>query len=144
MKRLVRYLGPAGFQRRAYLVANAWELVIAVAAIVAAVAFFLYPDSGTRTAVGQVLHPYDIAWNLAYGTSGFFVVFGLVRPSPRVELAGLWLLGAAVTINAVAVVALAGGRAVFPLLTYIAIIIACFVRGHTITTAGRDLTTEAP
>lgn len=138
MRRFPKYLTNGGFRRRAYLAANAFELLIALLAIFSALAFFIYPDTGTRTAVGQVLHPWDWAWSAGYGVAGVFISYGLIRPWPRVELAGLWLLGAAIAINAVAVVSLAGSRAIFPLMTYVALVAACYVRGHAILTAGRD------
>lgn len=126
-----------GFRRKPYLIANAFELVIAALAILSTVAYVVYPESASASAVGRALHPYDAVWIFGYGIAGLGITVGLVRPSPRLELAGLVLMGAAMTINAVAVVSLRGSHAVLPLLSYLAVGIACYVRGYGIVRAGQ-------
>lgn len=117
--------------RSQYALANAFELLLALLAIISAVAFFVSP-SVQRSAVGVALHPFDQVWNAGYGLAGLLIVVGLTTPRPRLELAGLSLLAAAVAINAAAVVSVAGARGLTAVLSYVAIVAACAARAREI------------
>lgn len=94
--------------RSASLSANAFELFVCLLALVAAISFFINPDTYDDTAVGQFLHPYDFVWNMMYGLGALLVVVGLVRLKPQIEVAGLCLFTSAVSINFVATLTVYG------------------------------------
>ena len=117
--------------RSAALSANAFELFVCLLAIVAAISFFVNPDTYDDTAVGKFLHPWDFAWNLMYGVGALLVAAGLIRLKPQWEVAGLCLFTSAVSINLVATLAVYGR---ISLLTaapiYVGFALASVIRGH--------------
>lgn len=121
--------------RRAYLEAHVFELSLAIVAMVTAATFFASPDTLEHSAIGRAVHPFDYAWNGLYIVGGFLIVIGLVRPSHRLELAGLIMFGSAITVAGIALAAL--GSAGWPLKvvslgTYIAIATGCAIRAGAI------------
>lgn len=66
-------------------VTNAFELLIALLSLIAAVGFFLYPESLYRSSVGRALHPYDYAWDGALRLAGVAIVLGILMPRPRIR-----------------------------------------------------------
>lgn len=118
--------------RRAYLEAHVFELLLAALAALAALGFFFQPDELARTAIGRAVHPFDYAWNVLYLTGGVLVTAGLVRPSYRLEVAGLVMLGAAIAGAAAALLAYRGANGLASLAIYTAAAGACFVRIHSI------------
>jgi hypothetical protein len=121
----------AGDARRAYLEAHVFELSLAIVAIVTAATFFLSPATLEGSAIGHAVHPFDYAWNGLYLAGGLLIVVGLVRPTHRLELAGLIMFGAAITVAGVALAALgSAGWAlkIVSLGTYTAIATGCVIR----------------
>lgn len=114
--------------RRAYLEAHAFELLIAVLAAVSALAFFLDPGALARSPIGRTVHPFDTAWNVLYLAGSALVVAGLVRPSYRLEVAGLLMLSSAIATGAVAVIAVRGVAGASSITIYVAAAAACLVR----------------
>ena len=118
----------AGDARSGYLQAHAFELLIAVLAAVSALAFFLDPGALARSPIGRAVHPFDTAWNVLYLAGSALVVAGLVRPSYRLEVAGLVMLSSAIAAGTVAVVAIRGAAGVSSITIYVAAAAACLVR----------------
>jgi hypothetical protein len=116
--------------RRGYLRAHVFELLIALLAAIAALGFFLDPNALERSPVGMTVHPWDQAWNALYFGGGVLIVDGLVRPSARLELAGLWLLASAVLAASVAVLYVRGAGGLASIAIYVAVVGACWVRGR--------------
>lgn len=115
---------------RGYLLGNAFELWIALAAILTALTYFYDPAALTDSSVGRVAHPIAFTWNTGYLTAGVLITTGLWRPSPRLELAGLSLFSSAVLINAVAIVAVRGSAAIGVVFTYVGLAAASAMRAY--------------
>lgn len=98
---LLTRLGFRGIRRR-YLIANNWELWVCLLGIVASINYVIQPENLSDSSVGHMRFP-DAIWNLLYGIGSVMVVAGLLRLSPRLEIAGLWLFSAAVAINLLAI-----------------------------------------
>lgn len=117
-----------GIRRVHPAAANSFELFVALLSINAGIAFLLSPDDLEHAAVGQLLHPWDFAWNVLYIVGGVLIVLGLTRARVRVELAGLWLFASALAIADMAVVAAAGVMAAAAVAVYTAALLACVTR----------------
>lgn len=118
--------------RRAFLESHVFELLLAALGVLAALGFFFEPGELAHTAIGQAAHPFDYAWNVLYAAGGALVVAGLVRPSYRLEVAGLVMFGAAVIGAGVALVAYRGHNGLASFAIYLATGGACFVRIYVI------------
>lgn len=123
--------------RRLYLAANVFEGLIGVMGVLAALAFFLDPHALERSPIGQAIHPFDVFWNLLYLAGGVGIIVGLALPSARVELASLFLFGAAVLGNAAAVLMIRGVSGAASISIYAAVVGAFVVRGWLIVRATR-------
>jgi hypothetical protein len=127
-----------GRLQRSYALANAFELMLAVLAITAAVGFLVWPETVAQSPIGKALHPFDYIWTLGYGAAGVLITIGLLGIRPRLELAGLSLLAAAVSINAVALWSVVGLHVgVIAFINYLAIVLACVVRAAVILRSSR-------
>lgn len=122
-----------GIRRVHPAAANSFELFVALLSINAGIAFLLSPDDLEHAAVGQLLHPWDFAWNVLYVVGGLLIVVGLMRRSVRVEVAGLWLFASAVAIADLAVIAVAGLVGAAAVAIYTAAFLACASRIWTLT-----------
>ena len=120
----------ATYGRFSYLASNAFELFLCGLTLYAAIQFVVSPDALYESTVGRLLHPWDYAWIALYGVSSALVVFGLVLPSPRLEVAGLLGYAAGVLVNLIALVALVGNQSVIGICTYSALSLAALVRAH--------------
>lgn len=116
-------------RRATDLFGASFELLIALAAIVTAVSYFANPALLADAAVGDQAGPLAIAWSALYGAAGVAIFYGLIRPALRFELAGLSLLAAAALVNAVAIYVLRGPSGLGSILTYLALVPACGMRG---------------
>lgn len=116
--------------RRAYLRANVFEALVAIAAVSTGLAFFLAPESLTNSAIAASTGPLVLAWGLLYAGGGLLVIAGLWASNPRLELAGLSALGASTAIDGIALVAERGPAGYRVALTYLAVAIACPIRAR--------------
>jgi hypothetical protein len=113
--------------RSSYLLANAFEVWVAVAAITSSVATFLAP-AASKTSISKV-GPWDgNVWSVMYFAGAVLMLWGLSKPDPRSEIAGLSLLGCATAMNALAIVAVNGTVGVPSMLTYLGIAAAALCR----------------
>lgn len=110
---------------RAYLVANAFEWLLAIQALLTAAVFFSDPHSPDTfvAASGPVI---GWVWNILYTVAGLAVIGGMVRLSPRVEAAGLVLIVAALSVNVAAIGAYQPSWSAFAF--YAAAVLACGLR----------------
>ena len=83
---------------------NLFELWVGLAGIIAGIVFFYSPASINHDVVTAVVGE-DVAaiWVFGYAIAGAMIWWGLLRPSPRWETSGLWLLGTATAVNGIAV-----------------------------------------
>ena len=112
--------------RRTYLLANVFELFVAVLAALASLTFFLDPSQLADSAVGRALPPFDYAWNVGYGLGALLVAAGLWKIDGYLEVAGLSLFTAAVLINGIAIIAVGGS--VGTIFVYVAFAASCLLR----------------
>lgn len=129
--------------RRAYVEAHGFELLFGILAALSALSGLLDPSSLAKSAVGEALHPFDLAWNAAYLVGALGIIFGLLRPSPRVEAAALIVLSGAVLANAVAVVALRGVSGATSVATFATAGVIFLVRARLIYTGVQDFSAAA-
>lgn len=115
-------------KRRAYLEAHVFELLIGVLTVVSALTFFASPGDLARTPIGHAVHPFDTAWNALYLGGGILVAVGILRPSYRLELAGLLFLSSAIAGAGAAIALEVGTRGASSISIYAATAAACIVR----------------
>jgi len=125
-----------------YALANSFEAIIAIAAMLSGAGFFFDPDALARSAIGQKLdNPVDDLWSAMYLLSGICILFGLLFHGkqwriPRdgaisgvsLEIAGLVFLATAGAANALAVVIVSGWSAT--IVTYSAVVFGSIVRAR--------------
>lgn len=108
---------------------NVFELWVALAGIVSGIYYFVDPNSLQRNSVAnQIGNHWAEVWSWLYFCSGVMVAYGLLRPSPRVEVAGLSILGSTTAVNAVAITAVFGTRGVATIATLATLTVASWVR----------------
>lgn len=108
---------------------HVFELWVGLAGIVSGIVFFYEPASINRDAISiTVGHAAAEAWVLSYLVSGLLIWFGLLRPSPRWEVAALWLLGSATATEGIALIAVFGWHGVATAATLIALTVAAWLR----------------
>jgi hypothetical protein len=81
-------------------------------------------------------------WSVAYFASGLIIWFGLLRPSPRVEIAGLYLLGSATSINGIAILSVFGLRGASTSITLFTLTVASWIRASFVMRASLNLAKE--
>lgn len=112
---------------RAWLKANAFEAALAIEALVTAAVFFLNPGS-PNAAVALGGNTLAWIWNCLYALGGLAVLAGILRVSVPLEAAGLLVLPAALTVNALAIALYEPTWSAF--VVYAALTIACLVRAQ--------------
>jgi hypothetical protein len=111
------------------VVLNIFEMWVALAGIISGLVFFISPSSIDKNAIAQTIgHDLSAAWNLSYFAAGLIIWWGLLRPSPRWEIAGLYLLGGATAINGLAISSIFGLRGVPTAATLLALTVASWLR----------------
>lgn len=119
---------------------NIFELWIGLAAVISLCVFLADPNGIEHSSVSDVIgHTWTEVWQVGYGISGMLIWFGLLRPSPRWEIAGLSILGSTTSINGVAIVHYFGLRGAAPALTLLALAVASWSRGLFVYIAARRL-----
>lgn len=122
---------------------NVFELWVALAGIVTGVVFFYSPASIDRNALAQTVgHNFSAAWSISYFLAGLIIWFGLLRPSPRLEVAGLWLLGSATAINGIAIFSVFGLRGAATSVTLLSLTVASWIRASFVMRASLALAEE--
>ncbi len=106
-----------------------FEVWIAVAAIYSGISYFIpaLAASGTAQAVELEFPRLVPVWSFLYGLGGAAMLIGLLRRSPRIEGAGLHLLGSGITVSLIA--SLAAGAPILPtVIVQGGVAVACIVR----------------
>jgi hypothetical protein len=111
-------------------VMNVFELWVGLAGIVSGFIFFYDPAAIDHNALAQTIG-FGLAatWNVLYFISGAMIWYGLLRPSPRWEVIGLFMLGSATAISGVAIVSFFGMRGAATASTLFALAAAAWLRG---------------
>lgn len=89
--------------RRAYLIGNGYEFLIACSAVLSGIVFFLDRGALENSSIAQEAGAAAYVWAGLYLLGGLATAYGMLRPSVRFELAGLSLLTSAIMINACAI-----------------------------------------
>lgn len=109
---------------RAYMLANAFEWMLAGQALLTALLFFT--TSNPSSAVGVASPTLGYIWNGLYALAALTIILGMLRLSIQLEAAGLVVLVSAATINIIAIAILTPLWALFA--SYGLIVVACAVR----------------
>lgn len=124
--------------------ANIFELWVGAAAFVSAVLFFIQPEALINSSVAhEIGDTLANVWNAFYLTGGVAVLIGLFQPSPRFEIAGLCIVGAAVCTNALAILSTFGMRGIGTSLTLLALAAGSWIRAYLVYKASVKLAHEA-
>lgn len=121
---------------------HVFELWVGLAGIISGVIFFYSPAAIDHNALAVTMgYTAAATWSISYFGAGLGVWWGLLKPSPRIEAAALWLLGAATAINGIAILsvfALRGAATAVTLLTLTAAswLRAMLVQADTLRLAG--------
>lgn len=108
---------------------NIFEMWVALAGIISGAIFFYSPASIYKNALALVVgHVFAGIWSVSYFTAGAVIMWGLLRPSPRWEVAGLYLLGGATGINGIAITSVFGLRGTASSLTLLTLTAASWLR----------------
>jgi hypothetical protein len=108
---------------------HVFELWIGLAGVISGIVFFYRPASIDQDALTRTIGRTPSAiWIVGYMAAGAIIWFGLLRPAPRWETAGLWLLGSATSINGIAILDIFGWRGVATASTLLALTAAAWLR----------------
>jgi hypothetical protein len=122
---------------------HVFELWVGLAGIISGIVFFYRPASIDQDALTQTIGRTPSAvWIVGYMLSGAVIWLGLLLPSPRWEVVGLWLLGTATAINGVAIVDIFGFRGVATASTLFALTVASWLRALIVQADTLRLATE--
>lgn len=127
--------------RRSNASLNIFELWIGIAAILGSIFYFVSPESLLSAALAkQIGHEWlTFTWNGGYLLSGLMLVYGVLRPSPRIEIAGLWIVAATTAINGIAIAVTFGVRGASTVATYMTLAVASMIRARLIYNAAKEL-----
>src|SRR5258706_13320593 len=102
---------------------------VAFAGIVSGIVFFSSPASIDGNAISQTIgHGLSFAWIVGYFSAGVGIWYGLLRPSPRWEVGGLFILGSATSVNGIAILSIFGMRGVATASTLLTLTVAAWIR----------------
>jgi cytochrome c oxidase assembly factor CtaG len=108
---------------------NIFEMWVALAGVISGLVFFYSPASIDNNALSQTIgHDFSAVWNVSYFVAGLIIWYGLLRPSPKWEVVGLYILGGATAINGLAICSIFGLRGVPTAATLIALAVASWLR----------------
>ena len=108
---------------------NIFEMWIALAGVISLIVYFYDPASINHNALEQTIgHNLTALFNIAYGLSGLTIFYGLLKPTPRWEVVGLFILGATTAVNGFAILGIFGLRGVATASTLLALTIAAWLR----------------
>lgn len=84
--------------------------------------------AGTRSSIGEAMHPFDVTWSLFYIAAAPFIIFGLTKEKQNLRIAGLNLLGVGLTMQFIAAITTT------PLeprdFAFLLYAVACFLRAY--------------
>jgi cytochrome c oxidase assembly factor CtaG len=122
---------------------NVFELWVALAGVITGLVFFYAPSSIDKGSLAITIgHTLAALWSVSYFTSGLIIWFGLLRPSPRLEIAGLCLLGSATSINGIAILSVFGLRGAATSITLFTLTFASWIRASFVMRASLHLADE--
>lgn len=122
---------------------NVFELWVSLAGVITGLVFFYSPASVDKGALAQTIgHALAAVWSVAYFTAGLTIWFGLLRPSPRLEIAGLSLLGSATSVNGIAILSVFGLRGAATSITLFTLTFASWIRASFVMRASLHLAEE--
>lgn len=123
---------------------NIFEMWVGLAGIIAGVVFIYSPASLDRNALANTIG-YKLAatWTIAYMLSGGGIWYGLLRPSPKWEVAALWILGTATAANGVSILSIFGLRGAATAATLISLTMAAWARAWFVQAAALRLARES-
>lgn len=122
---------------------NVFELWVALAGVVTGFVFLYAPSSIDKGSLSQTIgHTLAAVWSISYMCAGFIIWFGLLRPSPRFEIAGLYLLGSATSINGIAILSVFGLRGAATSITLFTLTFASWIRASFVMRASLNLAEE--
>lgn len=122
---------------------NVFELWVGLAGVVTGAVFLYAPSSIDKGSLSLTIgHALAAVWSIAYMCAGFLIWFGLLRPSPRVEIAGLYLLGSATSINGIAIISVFGLRGASTSITLFTLTVASWIRASIVMRASLKLAKE--
>lgn len=111
------------------IILNVFEMWVALAGVISGLVFLISPSSIDKNALAQTIGSnLSAIWTLSYFAAGLIIWYGLLRPSPRWEIAGLYLLGGATAINGLAISSIFGLRGVPTAATLLALTVASWLR----------------
>lgn len=123
---------------------NVFEMWVALAGVISGIIFFYAPASIDRNALSLIVGYWPSAvWNVAYFTAGLIIWWGLLKPSPKWEIVGLWLLGGATAVNAIAIGSVFGLRGAATALTLLALTVASWLRASFVFRSALRLVVES-
>lgn len=124
-------------------VLNVFELWVALAGIITGVVFFYQPSSIDHSSLTQTVgYDFAAAWSISYFCAGIIIWFGLLRPSPRVEIAGLYLLGSSTSVQGIAIFSVFGLRGAATAVTLFTLTMASWIRASIVMRASLRLADE--
>lgn len=119
---------------------NIFELWVGLAGVISLILFIYDPLAQRNSSISHAIgHKWAVVWQVAYGIAGLMIWYGLLRPSPRWEIAALCVLGSATAINGVAILNLFGLRGITTAATLIALSGASWIRAFLVYNAARRL-----
>lgn len=108
---------------------NIIEMWVALAGVISGLIFVYRPASIDQNALSQTIgHNLAATWSISYAAAGVIIWFGLLRPSPRWEVVGLFLLGSATSVNGLAIVSVFGLRGAATAATLLTLTLATWLR----------------
>lgn len=125
-------------------VLNIFEMWVALAGVVSLVVFFYDPASINRNALAQTIgHTFAAACIVAYGCAGLVIFYGLLKPSPRWEIVGLFILGSTTSVNGLAILSIFGLRGAATAVTLLALTVAAWLRASLVMRTALRLVEES-
>jgi len=123
---------------------NIFELWIGLAGIISGIVFLYSPASIDHDALARTVG-YGVAatWTIAYMLAGAGIWVGLLKPTPKWEVASLWILGAATAINGVSIIGIFGLRGIATAVTLISLTSASWARAWLVTASALRLSQES-
>jgi hypothetical protein len=98
---------------RRYLIQNSFAFWIGIAGILGGSVYLLVPEALSKSSIGTTARFHlDYLWAIMYFIGGLLTVYGIIKISPRNELAGMCLFVSALLINGFAVVVTFGWRGI--------------------------------
>lgn len=123
---------------------NIFELWIGLAGMISGAVFLYSPASIDHDALARTIG-YGLAatWTIAYMLAGVGIWVGLLRPSPRWEVAALWILGGATAANGISILGIFGLRGAATAVTLISLTSASWARAWFVQAAALRLAQES-